>query len=119
MKRFQCRNLECKDFLASKAIRDRHEEVYCRKRQGARPVLKNENEFVIPSHAELHLIKMRLAGKNMNVRNTDYSNKEESSEFFTPSPRPSKRRKIASSSLAPTYLQASIHLDSSPLDPPN
>ena len=53
--RFQCRNLGCKDFLASTAIRDRHEDRYCRRRPGVQPEVSMSTEFDVPSHAQLDL----------------------------------------------------------------
>ena len=52
--RVQCRVRGCRDYLASVRARDRHENQYCRFREGAGSGLSSDT-FPVSSHAELHI----------------------------------------------------------------
>ena len=54
LSRVQCRVRGCRDYLASVRAWDRHENKYCRFREGAGSGLSSDT-FPVSSHAELHI----------------------------------------------------------------
>ena len=53
--KYQCRISGCADFFVDAKGRVRHENSYCRFRQGIDPVVSLEKQFVVPDHTTLQL----------------------------------------------------------------